>query len=82
MFGSDLRTFKEAIVEFRRDFAWAPVDWIVMGLLVIAALGNWQKGRDLARACDLLIEAGAAFPVCDPQRDEITALCVAPPPAE
>jgi hypothetical protein len=77
-----LDSLRRAAVDFNKDFAWAPADWIVLGLLVIAAAGNWQKGQDLTHTCDLLLERQFLVSFSDAQKDEIAAICIKPTAGE
>ena len=73
---------KRALVDFNKDWAWAPMDLIVLGLLVVTLAGHWQKSRDLAHACELLLDRDITVSDPDPHRPEIEAICVVPSSGE
>jgi hypothetical protein len=67
---------QRAVEQFNKDFADAPVLWILIGLLVMAQLGSWQAGGQLDRVCALTddhdIEQAATAVV----REELDNICL------
>jgi hypothetical protein len=66
---------QRVIDQFNADFAEAPVMWIVVGLFIMALLGNWQTGGELDRVCALTADhdMSAAAPVA--VKDELERIC-------
>ena len=67
---------QRAIDEFNRDFAGAPIPWILLGLLIMIQLGNWQSGNDLDRVCALTAEREFAQGVPEALRGEVDHICL------
>jgi hypothetical protein len=42
------------LARFSQNLAKNPAVWILLGLFLIAEYGNWQRGAELTRLCDLL----------------------------
>lgn len=38
-------TLKRAFVDFSKDFAWAPADWIILGMLAICRCRQLAEGQ-------------------------------------
>jgi hypothetical protein len=79
---SEIRPIKRALVDFNKDWALAPMELIVLGLLLVALVGHWQKSRDLTHACELLLDHDVGIAIADAHKGEVDALCIAPSPEE
>lgn len=61
--------FKESVL--RNPFAW-----VLFGMFVIAEYGNWQRGVELSRVCDLLGEHDVSVSNPRTARQEIDNICI------
>jgi hypothetical protein len=60
----------------REGFVKNPIAWILCALLAIVVYGNYQRGRDLDRVCELLGPHVVAVPSPRTARQEIDSICV------
>lgn len=42
------------VSQFRESIVENPITWALVALLTLAIYGNYQRGRELSRICDLL----------------------------
>ena len=56
--GRELDMLKRLFAALKEDFAGAPIAWIVLGLFVMAAFGNWHKGNEMESASASLSDPG------------------------
>ena len=57
------------IDKIREGFFRNPIAWVLLGMFLIAEYGNYQRGRDLTRVCEL---TGAAH---DTRKSELSTIC-------
>lgn len=54
---------------------WSPMVWILLGLFVLAEVGNWQMAEEIARVCELLDQGEIASSPPNLSRTEIDDIC-------
>ncbi len=64
-----VQSIRESLIE-------NPFAWILLAALVIAEYGNYQRGRELARVCELLGPHEIAVTVARTAREEIDNIYV------
>ncbi len=67
---------QRAVEQFNKDFADAPVLWILIGLLVMAQLGSWQAGGQLDRVCALTDDHDIEQAEAPIVREELYGICL------
>jgi hypothetical protein len=59
-----------------------PIAWIVCALLALVVYGNYERGRDLDRVCELLGPHDVVVPSPQTPRQEIDNICISRLPDE
>lgn len=67
---------QRAVEQFNKDFADAPVLWILIGLLVMAQIGSWQSGGQLDRVCALTDDHDIEQAATTVVREELDNICL------
>lgn len=55
--------------------AWSPMVWILLGLVALAEVGNWQIAGEMALVCELLERGEIASAPPGLSRTEIDDIC-------
>ena len=66
---------QRALDQFNRDFAGAPIPWVLLGLLLMTLLGSWQTGGDLDRVCALTADRDIAEAAPQAVKGELDHIC-------
>jgi hypothetical protein len=64
------------------SFVRNPGIWILFGLLLIAEYGNWQRGEELSRLCELLGDHDISVGHPRTAREEIDNICISRRPSD
>ena len=67
---------QRAVAQFNKDFAGAPIPWLLLGLLIMVQLGSWQSGAQLDRVCALTADRDIAEAAPPPVREELDNICL------
>ena len=72
----------KVVATLRDGFLKNPIAWILCVLLGIAGHGNYQRGRDLDRICELLGPHDVAVASPRTAREEIDNICISREPPD
>jgi hypothetical protein len=67
---------QRALDQFNTDFSGVPINWILLGLVVMSQLGSWQAGGDLDRVCALTADRDMARAAPDAVKGELDQICL------
>jgi hypothetical protein len=74
--------FTRAVDTIRTGFLRNPIAWILMALLAAAEYGNYQRGRELDRVCELLGQHDLAVNPPRTAKEEIDNICISREPPD
>jgi hypothetical protein len=68
--------------KFQDSFARNPMAWILFALPIIAEFGNYSRGRELSRVCELLGLHDVAIRNPRTAKEEIDNICIGRLPSD